>query len=86
MGWGGHAQDMINRIKDNRALSMRKWEIYERIKNVTDYVNNGGSLIVSDATALFDANGNQQSRFGLEELGHHSRGGQEDVCEIIGPL
>ena len=40
----------------------------ERIKNITDYVNNGGSLIVSDATALFDVNGNRQSRFGLEEL------------------
>ncbi len=40
----------------------------ERIKNIIDYVANGGNLIASYATSLFDAKGNKQSRFGLEEL------------------
>lgn len=40
----------------------------ERLKNITDYVANGGKLIASYATSLYDAKGNKQSRFGLEEL------------------
>lgn len=39
-----------------------------RIKNIIDYVANGGKLIASYATTLFDTKGNRQSRFGLEEL------------------
>ncbi|MGI6574209.1 MAG: hypothetical protein ACOX19_12640 [Fermentimonas sp.] len=39
-----------------------------RIKNIIDYVANGGQLIASYATSLFDAKGKKQSRFGLEEL------------------
>ncbi|MFA7218715.1 MAG: hypothetical protein WC057_08995, partial [Dehalococcoidales bacterium] len=40
----------------------------ERIKNIVEYVANGGKLIASYATSLYDAKGNKQSRFGLEEL------------------
>ncbi len=40
----------------------------ERIRNIKDYVRNGGSLIASYATSLFDAGGKRQYRFGLEEL------------------
>lgn len=40
----------------------------ERIKNITGYVSNGGCLIVSYDATLYDANGNRQSRFGLESL------------------
>ena len=40
----------------------------ERIKNIIDYVANGGQLIASYATSLYDAKGKKQSRFGLEEL------------------
>ena len=40
----------------------------ERIKNISEYVANGGKLIASYATTLFDAQGNRKSRFGLEEL------------------
>jgi hypothetical protein len=40
----------------------------ERIKNIIEYVANGGKLIASYATTLFDDKGKRQSRFGLEEL------------------
>jgi hypothetical protein len=40
----------------------------KRIKNIIDYVANGGKLIASYATSLYDVKGNKQSRFGLEEL------------------
>jgi hypothetical protein len=40
----------------------------ERIINIRNYVNNGGNLIVSYASTLFDDKGNRQARFGLEEL------------------
>jgi hypothetical protein len=40
----------------------------KRIKNIIEYVANGGNLIASYATTLFDSKGNRQSRFGLEEL------------------
>lgn len=40
----------------------------ERMKNITDYVNNGGCLIASNACTLYDVNGHRQSRFGLENL------------------
>jgi len=40
----------------------------ERLKNITDYVSNGGCLIASYATTLFNINGNCQSIFGLEDL------------------
>lgn len=39
-----------------------------RIKNIIDYVNNGGCLIATSATSLFDAAGDRQSRFDLEKL------------------
>jgi hypothetical protein len=40
----------------------------ERIANIRNYVNNGGNLIVSYASSLFDNKGQRLSRFGLEEL------------------
>ncbi len=40
----------------------------ERVKNINDYVNNGGCLISSFATTLFDNKGNKKTRFGLEDL------------------
>ena len=40
----------------------------ERIKNIRDYVNNGGSLIASYATGLFDKNGSRTSEFALQDL------------------
>ena len=39
-----------------------------RIKNIINYVNNGGCLIASYATTLFNAAGKKQSRFDLEKL------------------
>jgi len=39
-----------------------------RTKNIINYVNNGGCLIASYATTLFDAAGKRQSRFGLKTL------------------
>lgn len=40
----------------------------ERIENIMDYVDDGGCLIASYATTLFNAAGKQQSRFDLEKL------------------
>jgi hypothetical protein len=40
----------------------------ERIKNVKEFVRNGGGLVASYATSLYDAKGARQDRFGLEEL------------------
>ncbi len=40
----------------------------ERIKNIKNYVKNGGHLILSDATTLYNEQGERQSAFGLEEL------------------
>jgi hypothetical protein len=40
----------------------------ERIKNITDYVSNGGCLIASYDVSLYDVNGNRSSTFGLENL------------------
>jgi len=40
----------------------------ERIKNVKEYVENGGSLIATYNTTMFDEEGNKLSRFELEEL------------------
>lgn len=39
-----------------------------RVKNITDYVNNGGCLIASYGTTLFDAAGDRQKQFDLGEL------------------
>ena len=39
-----------------------------RIKNIHNYVENGGNLIVSAATTLYDEDGNRLNRFGLEKL------------------
>ncbi len=40
----------------------------QRIKNIKEYVRNGGGLIVGYATSLYDENGKKQEKFGLEEL------------------
>lgn len=40
----------------------------ERVKNITKYVADGGCLIASFATTLFDKTGNRQSKFDLEHL------------------
>lgn len=40
----------------------------ERIKNIRDYVSNGGNLVASYATSLFDEKGDRQTKFGLEDL------------------
>jgi hypothetical protein len=40
----------------------------ERVSNLNNYVYNGGNLIASYATTLFDSSGSRQSRFGLEDL------------------
>jgi hypothetical protein len=40
----------------------------ERIKNLKDYVHNGGSLIVCYSTSLYDSSGIRRNSFGLEEL------------------
>jgi len=40
----------------------------ERIKNIRDYVSNGGCLVASYATSLFDSDGNLQTHFDLEGL------------------
>lgn len=40
----------------------------QRVKSIKDYVANGGCLIGSYATTLFDAKGDKQSKFDLEEL------------------
>lgn len=40
----------------------------ERIENISEYVENGGCLIASYATALFDDAGERQAKFGLENL------------------
>jgi hypothetical protein len=39
-----------------------------RIKNIKEYVQNGGGLIVSYATSLYNADGWRSQRFGLEDL------------------
>lgn len=39
-----------------------------RISNIRDYVNNGGCLIASYATGLYDKDGNRLQDFALEEL------------------
>lgn len=40
----------------------------KRIINIQNFVANGGNLIVSAATTLYDENGNRLKRFGLEKL------------------
>jgi hypothetical protein len=40
----------------------------ERIKNITEYVKNGGCLITSYEATLFDTNGVRINQFGLESL------------------
>jgi hypothetical protein len=40
----------------------------QRIENIREFVKNGGGLIASDGTSLYDREGRKQSRFGLEEL------------------
>lgn len=40
----------------------------ERLKNITEYVKNGGSVITSYDVSLFDSTGNRQQHFGLENL------------------
>ena len=40
----------------------------ERIENIKDYVRNGGSLIASCSTSLFDEKGNRRSSFAMEDL------------------
>lgn len=40
----------------------------ERIKNISDYVRNGGCLIASCFTSLYNNAGERNSTFGLEEL------------------
>jgi putative glycosyl hydrolase-like family 6 (GHL6) protein len=40
----------------------------KRIHNIQDYVRNGGNLVASYATTLFDSTGNRQTRFDLENL------------------
>ena len=44
------------------------WLSDERIKNISDYVADGGNLIASYATTLYDDKGKRQDHFGLEEL------------------
>lgn len=39
-----------------------------RIKNIKDYVRNGGCLITSNATTLYNESGERQTTFDLEEL------------------
>lgn len=39
-----------------------------RVKNIMEYVENGGCLIASYATTLFNADGTKQTRFDLENL------------------
>jgi hypothetical protein len=40
----------------------------ERVNNIKEYVDNGGCLIASYATTLFDDEGKRQAGFGLEDL------------------
>jgi hypothetical protein len=40
----------------------------QRIKNIKEYVREGGNLIVTYATSLYDTNGNKAGKFGLQEL------------------
>jgi len=40
----------------------------QRIKNIKDYVQNGGKLILSYATSLYDENGKRNETFGLDEI------------------
>src|SRR5690554_2274447 len=44
------------------------WLSDERIKNISDYVADGGNLIASYATTLYDDKGKRQDHFRLEEL------------------
>ena len=39
-----------------------------RVRNIKQFVRDGGGLVVSHASSLFDAAGNRQKRFALEEL------------------
>jgi uncharacterized membrane protein len=40
----------------------------QRIRNIKDFVENGGGLVAGYATSLYDAQGGRLSRFGLEDL------------------
>ncbi len=40
----------------------------KRVRNIMEYVRNGGCLIATHATSLFDKAGKRQLQFGLEEL------------------
>lgn len=42
----------------------------ERIRNITGYVRDGGSLIASYGTTVYDKNGHRRETFGLEDLIH----------------
>jgi hypothetical protein len=42
----------------------------QRIANIKEYVRNGGGLVVSYTSSLYDGAGNRQKQFGLEELVH----------------
>lgn len=42
----------------------------QRIANIKEYVRNGGGLVVSYTSSLYDEAGNRQKQFGLEELIH----------------
>ena len=64
-------------VLDNPALLSKYRVLYlanipylssERVNNIRDYVNNGGNLIVSYASTLFNNDGNRQMRFDLEDL------------------
>ncbi len=39
-----------------------------RVKNIREFVRNGGGLVVSHASSLFDGSGKRQTRFALEDL------------------
>lgn len=56
----------------------------DRIKNITEYVNDGGSLIVSYSTSLYDENGTRKSDFDLAGLlGVSSINPTGDLADII---
>lgn len=40
----------------------------QRVRNIQQFVRNGGGLIVSYATSLYGSDGKRQARFGLEDL------------------
>jgi len=62
--------DKPEQLKKYKVLYLadETWLSDQRIKNISEFVKDGGTLIAGYGTSLYNMSGEKQSRFGLEEL------------------